>query len=664
MYFIKQKILTMPKKYIYAFSLFLLMTVSLLKAEPAEQSLMQSKIKHVIILMLENRSFDNVMAWLYNETSPPSHFIPMDIEHSFLGLSESTLDQYTNVLKNSNGDVVYTCAPIKGVPSVQSTKFLNSPQYDPHESFPYVNTQIFSSTGEGNPTMKGFLQDYASLWKEEEWIDEKQAICAVMETYTDDELPFLYGLARHYAISDLWFSSVPTQTNPNRAFTFCGTSEGEVINGYLAKNVFHADTFWNRIAEEAPETTWSIFWQADMLPLIVKGPYSGTNSFPSLNRIANVQEHFQTFDRFHELARKGQLPDVSFLEPQWTLSLNANEMEFLDFLYRHQDFVIGFEGNDFHPPCDIRSGENFLANIYTSLSSNKEAWNQTLFIVLFDEHGGLFDHVPPPAAIPPDDKFQNGFQFDRYGVRVPAIFISPLIEKGTIVRSNDPKVPFDHTSLIATILKWKNIDKNKWNLGNRVNAAPTFESVITLTEPREDRIIGCDSVPDSQSDAVNFGDTFHLCNKEGKYLCSVNSEYIHTIPIANDKEVMTLEFIGNEGKITHGCISLIKSHDPLLRDANLLETKAESLSCAFNLNTHLPRQWWTIKKVGESFLGSEIRYGDKIFIENHSYSDLLQLVPGRLSDIQGLFGQYLSLKPIIFDDSDSNYWFIERPCSK
>ena len=78
--------------------------------------------------------------------------------------------------------------------------------------------------------MTGFLQDYASLWDEDDWMNQKKDICAVMESYTDQELPVIYALARHYAVSDLWFSSVPTQTNPNRAFLACGTSDGQIIN--------------------------------------------------------------------------------------------------------------------------------------------------------------------------------------------------------------------------------------------------------------------------------------------------------------------------------------------------------------------------------------------------------------------------------------------------
>ncbi len=86
--------------------------------------------------------------------------------------------------------------------------------------------------------------------------------------------------------------------------------------------------------------------------------------------------HFQTVDYFHELARKGQLPDISYIEPQWTLSENVSpkEKEILGYILRTQDFVLGLQGNDLHPPGDVRTGENLLANIYTSLISNQEAW--------------------------------------------------------------------------------------------------------------------------------------------------------------------------------------------------------------------------------------------------------------------------------------------------
>ena len=643
---------------------FFVLFSHLVMANPPQEepSLMQKQIKHVVILMLENRSFDNVLAWLYNEQNPPSHFIPEETDPYFLGLNESTLSEYTNVLKNSKGQIVYSCAPIKGVPSVSSTHLLNSPKFDPNEPFANVTVQIFGNEGNDTPTMSGFLQDYASIWDEEEWMSQKQDICAVMETHTDKELPVFYGLARHYAISDLWFASVPTQTNPNRAFSICGTSEGEIINGSMGKNLFQSDTIWNRLTEESPETSWTIFWQSDMCPVLFPGPFNGINTFASLNRISNLHDHFLRLDYFHEQARNGQLPDISYIEPQWTLGMNVSpkEKEVLKYLLRNQEFIVGMQGNELHPPGDIRTAENFLANIYTSLSSNHEAWSQTLLIVTFDEHGGLFDHVAPPSAIPPDNKFQNGFKFDRYGVRVPTIFISPLIEKGTIMRSSNPEIPFDHTSILATLLKWKNVDKSKWNLGARAANAPTFENVITLSKPREDSIIGNNPISFENKDVVHMGDQFCLRNKEGYYLCASVPACLHIATVGSSEDKICAEFTSGSGKVTHGSFCTIKSHDPYLGNSNLLDVNTY-LDCIFSLNKHAQSQWWTVKSLEQPFVGSEICFGDRIYIENHVNVDTFQFVPGRLKDIDGFFGQHLTTEPITNLGSENHYWIIERP---
>ena len=131
------------------------------------------------------------------------------------------------------------------------------------------------------------------------------------------------------------------------------------------------------------------------------------------------------------------MPHFSLIEPQWTF---CEEIELEMKRIQYFQFLVGVQGDDLHPPGDVRNAENLLANIYTSLISNKEAWSNTLLIVLFDEHGGLFDHISPPSSVAPDDHFENGFTFDRYGVRVPALFISPLIKKG-----NDHPIRFIHS---------------------------------------------------------------------------------------------------------------------------------------------------------------------------------------------------------------------------
>lgn len=626
----------------------------------SDEGVMDKEIKHVVVLMLENRSFDNVFAWLY-EHEAPLQFIPSDTDPHYMGLSEETLHLYANPLKNSLGDIVFSCAPIKGVPSLAGLNKINSPQYDPHEPFPNVTHQVFDFGDGKTPTMLGFLQDYASLWEEEEWLPEKHCLCGVMETYTEKELPVLCGLAKHYAVSDLWFSSVPTQTNPNRAYSICGTSDGQTVNGgNLGHSIFYSDTLWNRLEEESPDTTWTVFWQSDILEGIIKGPAAGPKTFLALERIPDIDQHFFKIDKFHELARNGQLPAISYLEPQWTISenLDPKNQRLIDI----KDLLVGLQGNDLHPPGDVRPGENFVANVYTSLIANPESWNNTLLVITFDEHGGLFDHVPPPAAIPPDNLFQEGFGFDRYGVRVPTIFISPRIERKTVVRSDTPETPFDHTSLIATIFKWKHLPKKRWNMGRRTDIAPTFDSVVTRTEPRQDALLLPENavVPQTfQENVVYMGEALYLADAAGEHILNVKGEHVPYIGKSNRKAA--LRFSNGSGKITHGSFVLIEAIDDKLGSGNILEVDQRKHDCRFSHNKHESPQWWTVKSVDHPYVGYEIQYGDRIYLENHVYVNLTEAVPARLVKKKGWFETYLSTKSILAEGSEDNYWIVERP---
>src|SRR5690242_12507291 len=124
----------------------------------AQNNLMQQEIKHVVVLMLENRSFDNLLGWLYS-TEEPAYFIPPNPTLPFQGLSHDLLNIYANPLINSSGKMVYSCPPIQGTPSLTGSTLFNSPPYDPNEPFDHVTKQIFGSGGV--PSMLGFLQDYA-----------------------------------------------------------------------------------------------------------------------------------------------------------------------------------------------------------------------------------------------------------------------------------------------------------------------------------------------------------------------------------------------------------------------------------------------------------------------------------------------------------------------
>jgi phospholipase C len=184
--------------------------------------------------------------------------------------------------------------------------------------------------------------------------------------------------------------------------------------------------------------------------------------------------NFFTTDRFLEDVATGQLPAYSFIEPN--LLYGHNDM--------HPAFDALFPGVDLDPPSALLGGEALLAKIYDAIrcSASPDGSNayNTLFMVCFDEHGGTYDHVPPPAVAPPDPAApagQMGFQFDRSGLRVPAIAVSPWIGEQTVV--NDQ---YRHTSVIRTL-------REHWQLGGpltaRDGAALDLAPVLSLDTPRD-----------------------------------------------------------------------------------------------------------------------------------------------------------------------------------
>jgi hypothetical protein len=131
-------------------------------------------------------------------------------------------------------------------------------------------------------------------------------------------------------------------------------------------------------------------------------------------------------------------------------------------------------------------GEVQLKMIYEALRDSPN-WEKTALVITFSKGGGLYDHVPPPAAVKgwPKDEV-DGFSFDRLGPRVPAIVVSPLVEENTVFRSPS-ETPLSATSLPATLLDWHGVPRARWGLGDRVPRSPTFEAVFTRAAPRADR---------------------------------------------------------------------------------------------------------------------------------------------------------------------------------
>jgi phospholipase C len=177
---------------------------------------------------------------------------------------------------------------------------------------------------------------------------------------------------------------------------------------------------------------------------------------------------FGAFDDFRKDCQKGRLPAYSVVEPRFSSQDDDR-----------------FPANDQHPDHGVDRGETFIKNVYTMIRRNQSLWESTLLVITYDEHGGLYDHVPPPATVSPDDKMQNlhDFKFDRLGVRVPAVLVSPYIKPGTILSE-----VFDHTSIIATAreLFTKNPKTNA--LTKRDAQANTVTGCLNLEAPRTDNI--------------------------------------------------------------------------------------------------------------------------------------------------------------------------------
>ena len=466
-------------------------------------------IEHIVYLMLENRSLDNVLGWLYEKKECANTWgaIPEGYKNGrFEGLQ--TGSYYNPVTKEAKAHVT----PIrKNQPNFQTI-----PNKDPHEEFEHVQTQIGTVNG---VTMGGFYQDFATV----DGAEPHQ----IMQCYTPESLPIINWLAKNFAVSDAYFSSIPTQTNCNRAFSLTGNSIGyravckhKVFDkcvdwgkeiGAMVNNEWHDDgdpyeftekTIWNALNENGHTSVddWMVFYSQTWPGFEFReGSYCYTQDLVWPNLGKHYDDHFNTIDNFYSKVDRGTLPRFSFLEPLWFLNGTRDHVTIKDH-----------NGNSYHPPADLAPGEELLHKLYTKLKSSPK-WDKTLLIINFDEHGGTYDHIVPPDGVKtpwadssdgtsePSYKEAN-FTFDRLGVRVPLILVSPLINAKTVFRSPDVNTPFDHTSVIATILEWFDIPRNTWQLGSRTANAKTFGNIVQLETPRVDIPSIPEPLPDQNSD--------------------------------------------------------------------------------------------------------------------------------------------------------------------
>ena len=438
-------------------------------------------IEHIVVLMLENRSFDHMLGFLYEDLGNKS-----SAGDSFEGLS----GKETNT--DANGTEV---AVFKIDPTRNGAYFM--PGCNPGEGYSATNLQLFGADPAPAPpvaTNGGFVRNFtATLALNEQRhrpIVPGTVPADIMGIFTPELLPVLSGLARGYAVCDHWYCSVPTETLPNRAFAAAATSQGHMNDSTKS---FTVPTIFGLLT--AKGVRWKIYGY-DKDPL-TRLDFPDTTSAPDAN--------FGLFADFRADAAAGQLPGYAFLEPSW-----------------------GSAGNSQHPNYDVAKGEQLIHDVYRALKDGP-GWDQTLLIVTYDEHGGCYDHVPPPAgAIPPDQATgEYGFDFSRFGVRVPTVLVSPLIAPGTVFRVPAGFTPLDHTSILKTV-------ETRWGLPSltaRDAAAPGVGDALTLDAPRlEDPLDGV-VVPASGGVNPAAGVPSHLEQ--------AHAELVSELPLAPEQRVMT-----------------------------------------------------------------------------------------------------------------------------
>jgi len=266
-----------------------------------------------------------------------------------------------------------------------------------------------------------------------------------MGYWEEHHQPFLYSVARQFPIADRYFSSVLGPTYPNRRFLISATSLGMINDGVPGLAYPPNGTIFDRLDEA--KVSWRDY--CSTLGVVI----STTELYPDLY-LRNVGRNVVGIDDFFADAASGQLPGFCLVEP---------------------NYLLGSEED----PQNIAVGEHFAARVVDAVMSGP-AWERTLLIWIYDEHGGYFDHVPPPPALPPDDvppDAPGGDHYDgfaRYGFRVPCIVISPWARPGYVSHAI-----FDHTSICA-------LAEAKWNLPamtyRDANANPMLD-LLDLTRP-------------------------------------------------------------------------------------------------------------------------------------------------------------------------------------
>jgi phospholipase C len=405
-------------------------------------------IEHVFVLMLENRSFDHMLGWSGLRGTDAVNGEPTAVE-GLDGSESNELPGGGRVPVSAGADWVLPIDPGHDFEDVLEQLA------GPGASYPDASGGYPAVTGSGFASRLA-----AHIARTRRHLDPALA----MRGFRPHQLPVLTALAREFAVCDHWFSAMPGPTWPNRFFVHAASSGGlddspsavrsatALLNGYEFAN----GTIFDRL--DADRIEWQVV-EGDALPQAL-----GIGGM--IERA--VAGRFTTLDVLAQRLEDPGFPSCYvFVEPHYGHVL-ADGSNFKC-------------GNSQHPLDDVTRGERLLKRLYEMVRSSRH-WPTSLLVVLYDEHGGFYDHVAPPRATPPGDAFQpetnrHGFRFDQLGVRVPALVVSPHTPRGLVDHTR-----YEHSSLLATVEKL-------WGLApltRRDAEATRFDHLFGLATARDD----------------------------------------------------------------------------------------------------------------------------------------------------------------------------------
>ncbi|KAL4916857.1 phosphoesterase [Aspergillus aurantiobrunneus] len=399
---------------------------------------LKAHIKNVVVLVMENRSFDNILGGqTLKGLENPLHNGP-----------------FCNPFNLTNPAEGQACTAARSFDSV-----INDPDhaiYGNNIQFfgEYVPDNAAIASGQLKATNKGFAHEQMRLYESE--ANKTDLVKEVMHYYTEEQVPVLTSLVKNYLTFNHWHSDIPGNTNPNRAALVSGTSHGHGLNdaGFDNHELPNRSLF-----QELTESGHS--WVNYVDPDGGTGPDAG---FFSWTYDTGNDDKIVPLAQFYNDAKNGALPELTYLNPS----------------------CCGVGTTSMHPSGLISDGETFIKSVYDSLRASPQ-WNNTLFVLTFDESGGFHDHVPAPLAPRPDDltftlETPNGqnytFPFDRLGGRIPTLLISPWVAKGAVeqmgTNHNGETISYSATSILRTLGHlW---DFDPFTL--RVEHAASFEHLI------------------------------------------------------------------------------------------------------------------------------------------------------------------------------------------